>query len=82
MNDKIKPADNWRLDKIDIEFKTYGKDKGKYIGKIRFENGEYESFSFKIRADMAQSYIDLIGEDIVICADLLAKRLIKSLKLD
>lgn len=76
------PKDNWVLDKIEIEFKKYGEDKGKYIGMIRFQNGEFESFSFKIRPDMAQSYINLISEDIVKSAESLGSRLIESLGLN
>jgi len=34
--------DDWRLDKIEIEFKSFGNDKGKYVGSIRFQNGEGE----------------------------------------
>lgn len=72
---------DWRLEKIELEFQTYGEDKGKYIGKIKFQNGEWESFVFKIYPDMAESYIKLISSDIVKCADNLANRLVESLKL-
>jgi hypothetical protein len=41
------PKDDWRLQKIELEFQTYGEHKGKYVGKIRFQNGEFESFDFK-----------------------------------
>lgn len=75
------PQDEWKLDKIELEFKSYGEDAGKYVGKIRFENGEYESFQFKIRPNMAQPYIDLIGADIVKCAESLGARLVESLGL-
>jgi hypothetical protein len=75
------PQDDWKLDKIELEFKSYGEDQGKYVGKIRFQNGEYESFSFKIRPDMAQPYIELIGADIVKCAESLGARLAESLGL-
>ena len=75
------PQEDWRLDEIKLEFKSYGEDKGKYVGQIRFSNGDFESFSFKIRPDMAKPYIDLIGGDIVKCADSLAQRLIDSLGL-
>ena len=73
--------DDWRLQKIELEFQTYGEPKGKYVGKIRFQNGEHESFDFKIRPEMAQPYIDLMSEDIVKCAESLGSRLIDSLGL-
>jgi hypothetical protein len=76
-----KPQDDWRLEKIELEFKSYGENKGKYEGRIRFQNGEFESFSFKIRPEMAQPYISIMSEDIVKCAESLASRLIDSLGL-
>ena len=78
---KKEPKDDWRLDKIELEFKTWGENKGKYEGSIRFQNGEYESFKFNINPEMAQSYIDLISGDIVKCAESLGERLINSLGL-
>lgn len=76
------PKDDWRLQKIELEFQSYGEHKGKYAGKIRFQNGEFESFTFKIRPEMAQPYIDLIAEDIVKGAESLGERLIESLGLN
>ena len=73
--------DDWKLHKLELEFQTYGADKNKYCGSIRFQNGDYESFQFKIRPDMAEPYIDLIAADIVKAADQLAERLIQSLRL-
>lgn len=73
--------DDWRLQKIELEFQAYGEHKGKYLGKIRFANGQYESFEFKIRPDMAESYIKLISKDVVKCAESLGDRLVKSLGL-
>lgn len=73
------PQDSWKLDKIELEFQSYGEDAGKYVGRIRFQNGEYESFTFKIRPDMAQPYIDIIASDIVKCAESLGTRLAESL---
>lgn len=70
---------DWRLDKIELEFISYGEDKGKYTGKIRFQNGAYESFSFRIRPEMAGPYVDLIAKDVVKGADSLARRLCESL---
>jgi len=70
------PKDDWRLQKIELEFQSYGEHKGKYVGKIRFQNGEFESFDFKIRPE-----IDLMSADIVKCAESLGSRLIDSLGL-
>ncbi len=72
---------DWRLQKIELEFQTYGDHKGNYLGKIKFQNGDYESFEFKIRPEMSQSYIDLIGEEIAKHAESLGSRLKDSLNL-
>lgn len=73
------PKDDWILSDLKIEFKTYGPDEGKYVGKISFRNGEYESFSFKIRPGMAKDYIELIAADVVKAAENLGDRLIISI---
>lgn len=72
---------NWKLDKIEIEFQSWGENKGKYAGKIRFSNGDQESFVFKIRPDMADAYIKIMSSDIVTSAENLGQRLIDSLGL-
>ena len=73
--------DDWRLDKIELSFQNWGENKGKYEGSIRFMNGDYESFQFKIRPDMAENYIKLISEDVVKGAESLGERLVESLGL-
>jgi hypothetical protein len=81
MSEMKKPCDDWRLQKLELEMQRWGDDKGAYTGSITFENGDNEMFRFKIRPDLAEPYIDLIAADIVRGADLLAERLIESLKL-
>lgn len=79
-------SEQWRLDKIEIEFKkgqSWEKDSQKqmdrYEGRIRFENGEYEYFQFKVKPDMANKYIFLIAEDIVLAASGLGERVKSSI---
>ncbi len=74
--------DEWRLDKIELKFESYGEDKGKYKGKITFGNGHWESFTFMIKPSMAERYIEVISEDVVKSASQLSEKLLKSLKLD
>ena len=73
--------ETWILREIKIEFQTYGEDKGKYTGKVVFQNGHFESFSFRIRPEMADQYIALIADDLVKGAENLGSDLLKSLKL-
>lgn len=76
--------ETWRLASIKIEFKrgyNFDKSVDRYEGKICFENGEEESFSFKVRPDMAADYISIMSKDIVRAAESLGQRLVESLKL-
>lgn len=34
--------DDWKLKKLELEFNSYGEYEGKYTGKVRFQNGEFE----------------------------------------
>jgi hypothetical protein len=72
---------DWKLKELKLEFNTYGEYEGKYTGKVRFLNGEFESFEFRIRPEMAEPYIDLIAADVVKGAESLGIRLIESLGL-
>ena len=84
MEEVKEPKDLWKLDSIEIKFKkgySFDNTKDRYEGKISFSNGENESFSFKVREDMANDYISLISKDIVKAAESLGSRLINSLGL-
>lgn len=84
MENQKEPKDNWRLKEITIKFqKGYNHEKSvdRYEGKISFENGEDESFSFRVRPNMAENYIHLMSKDIVTSASDLGNRLIESLGL-
>jgi hypothetical protein len=77
-----KKADQeWKLEKIVLEFQNWGEHKGKYCGSIKFTNGESEMFQFNVNPNMAQPYIDLMANDIVVAASGLADRLMESLGL-
>ena len=78
---KKNKSENWELKSLRLGLREYGEDAGKYTGSIEFENGDEESFKFKIRPEMADSYIKLIAGDIVKSADSLAERLVASLQL-
>lgn len=71
--------DTWRVKSIYMYFVNYGEDEGSYQGNIEFENGQDESFKFKIWPGMANTYIKLISEDIVKGASNLADKLLDSL---
>lgn len=71
----------WKLKGIRVRFMEYGENKGKYEGSVTFFNGNEESFSFRIKPEMAQNYIALIADDLVKGAENLGSDLLKSLKL-
>ena len=86
--DVEKINNNWKLKSIEIEFcKVFDFEKepekkfDRYEGVIKFENDERESFSFRVKPNKAQKYIDLIAQDIVMAATGLGERLKESLGL-
>ena len=40
--EKKSKQNDWRLQKIQLEFENYGENKGKYVGRITFQNGEFD----------------------------------------
>jgi len=81
---EIDPFDDWHLDSITIEFKRDGYDnpiKGHYEGRVQFQNGQFDRFSFKLNERMTQPYIDIISDDIVKSANHLGDKILKSLGL-
>jgi hypothetical protein len=63
-----------RLKRIDIELQNWGEHKGKYVGKITFENGDTDSFVFGMTPDMCARYLKPIANEVVNSA----KELVKS----
>ena len=73
--------ETWMLKEIRVRFMEYGENKGRYEGTVNFVNGHSESFSFRIKPEMAENYIALIADDLVKGAESLGQDLLKSLKL-
>lgn len=78
---------DWKLKRISINFQrgfTLSKDPENqtdhYEGRIEFENDICDSFSMKIKPDIAQKYIDLIADDVVEAATCLGERVRDSIK--
>jgi hypothetical protein len=79
MGEHNDPKKKWKLKSLSIDFKEYGDYKGKYLGKIKFENEREESFQFAIEPEMAERYLKVLAKDIVRSADELTKELTKNL---
>lgn len=71
----------WKLKRLDIQFQTYGDYKGKYVGKIEFDNRENEAFMFNMTPEDTQRYIELVSEKLVNSASHLGDKLLASLNL-
>ena len=82
MSDQNRTAKKWHLEKIEVELQAYGPNKGKYLGRIKFTNTDYESFSFNLSEEMANTYIKLIASEVVSSAETLGKSLVESLGLN
>jgi hypothetical protein len=76
---KLTREKGWILEKIELEYNSYGDHEGKYTGKIRFQNGEYESFQFNLRPSMAKPYMKLIAKEVAHAADDLRERVVERL---
>ena len=72
---------DYRLQKIEIEFARWGENKGKYVGKVQFENGDSEQFSFNVTPEMSQDFLNLCSKQIVTAANQLGDKLLQSLNL-
>lgn len=79
--EKLSLEKDWILERITIEYVRYGDDKGKYKGRIAFQNGEFEMFSFNLKPELTQPYLDLISNEIVKSSNELTVRLLEQLKL-
>ena len=52
----------WYLKSLNIELMQYGEYKGKFVGKIKFENGDQEAFMFTLTAEQSNEYLKLISK--------------------
>ena len=74
----------WKLEKIEIGFrKGYSFDQSvdRYEGKIKFTNGDDESFTFNLDQIKCCEYIKLIAPEIVTTANELSNKLLETLNL-
>lgn len=67
-----------RLRKIEIELQYWGDDKGKYKGKITFEDGSGDSFTFGMTPEVCLRYLNPIATEVVRSATELGEKLAQS----
>lgn len=69
----------WVLESIYIHLMNYGEDKGKYKGSITFKNNNADVFTFTLNPTLANAYLELIKDTVVLSANQLAEKLQQSL---
>ena len=67
-----------RLKKIEIELQNWGENKGKYLGKITFEDGTSDQFTFCLSPDVCVRYLNPIATEVVNSAKELGEKLAQS----
>lgn len=71
---------NWRLESIKIERINWGDDEGKYKGTIIFRNETADQFTFQLNPTLANAYLELIKDTVVLSANQLVEKLKLSLE--
>lgn len=79
MENQKQQETTWVLESIRIDFIAYGEDKGKYKGSIQFSNKEGDVFTFRLNPTLANAYLELIKDTVVLSANELADKLQQSL---
>lgn len=54
-----------RLKKIEMQFMDYGEHKGKYLGKITFEDNSTDQFTFGLSPEMCARYLNPIAQEVI-----------------
>lgn len=72
--------DTWKLQTLTIEFMGYGEFRGKYVGKIKFDNGNNDAFTFTLSVDECMQYLSLIQKKVGQHASELGDKITESLK--
>lgn len=66
------------MTKIEIEYQKWGEYKGKYKGKISFEDGTSESFTFGLTPEQCAKYLTPIADEAINSAKELGAKIAES----
>lgn len=72
---------NWELKSLAIDFQEWGEFKGRYAGKITFQNGNKDAFTFTLSPEETVKYMEVIAEKVGSSASELGQKVLESLKL-
>ena len=70
----------WTLESIRIELIKWGDDVGKYKGTIVFRNEDADQFTFQLNHTLANAYLELIKDTVLLSANQLVEKLKQSLE--
>ena len=70
----------WTLESIRIELIRWGDDVGKYKGTIVFRNEDADQFTFQLNPTLANAYLELIKDTVLLSANQLVEKLKQSFR--
>lgn len=73
--------EGWRLQSLNINYQTYGAEKGQYTGAACFTNGVKMNVNFMLDQDKCNKFLALIQDEIQNHAANLGNMLVSSLPL-
>lgn len=71
---------NFELKSLNIEFQIWGEYKGKYVGKVKFENGNQDAFMFTLSTEETMEYINIISKKVGASAKQLGENIASSME--
>lgn len=70
----------WQLKELRIDLQTWGEFAGKYVGKITFENGNKDAFTFTLSPTEMLDYLAIISKKVSGSAFELGGKITESMK--
>ena len=67
-----------RLRKIEIELQQWGEHKGKYLGKITFDDNTSDQFTFGLDSQVCVRYLEPIAHEVIKSAKELGDKMAQS----
>lgn len=71
---------NWELKSLNIEYQVWGEYKGKYVGKVKFENGNQDAFMFTLSTEETMDYLNIVSNRVGLSAQQLGEKIAGSMK--
>lgn len=71
---------NFELKSLSIEYQIWGEYKGKYVGKVKFENGNQDAFMFTLSTEETMEYINIISKKVGASAQQLGETIASSMQ--